>query len=622
MIHIMPSRNRLDMSVLLQIGDWVVDGDTDTIRNGATIQKLEHRSMEVLLFLAKSAGRVVTKDDLIVGVWNRAAVTDHAIAMVISQLRKALEDDARTPKYIETITKRGYRLVCAVREVEHPFPPAPAEHQPSPKITNAARSSIVLWPAALVALAAAAIAIVLATSVPPAPQDVREQPPQFVVADFVNTTGAQHLDHIAYALNVHVALALQVGEPAPVVRWRDDGLVPIADVRKILGRDGLTVVTGTLAIQGGETVIGLKVGDPSSSNPKWTKAYRLEGTPVDALAGRMARDVALASGRPVLDTAPSRPFPAEVHDLFWRAYYARHFGGADGPRQSIDILSSLVDKHPDYVPGRQLLAYTLIEVPSSASGVAPHEAIRRAREQLAASSHLQGGVTGWTAFTEAWLSVYADRDLATALRHARAATKLNAASALAWQTLARIASLAGEHDEALSALGHARKLDLANFSIVSDRTWMLYAAGRAKEAERWHEENKRLDASDLAVLALVADAQKKKAEALTLWTALLRGYGIDAPAVSANARGYEALVNAIPPEKIQEVGAHVVAMLAALAGDQARASKLIRSLSDAREGIWSLRLHQAHVLAPLMPKRSRVPPQPQGHPVKHVADGI
>jgi DNA-binding winged helix-turn-helix (wHTH) protein len=67
----------------------------------------------------------VKKDELIAAVWGRVAVSDHSVAMVISQLRRAFNDDARAPRYIETITKRGYRMIvpCApVQEVAAPLP--------------------------------------------------------------------------------------------------------------------------------------------------------------------------------------------------------------------------------------------------------------------------------------------------------------------------------------------------------------------------------------------------------------------------------------------------------------------------------------------------------------------
>jgi DNA-binding winged helix-turn-helix (wHTH) protein len=76
--------------------------------------------MEALSVLAERAGEVVKKDELIELVWGRLAVSDHSVAMVISQLRRAFRDDARAPSYIQTITKRGYRLIAPCEKVATP----------------------------------------------------------------------------------------------------------------------------------------------------------------------------------------------------------------------------------------------------------------------------------------------------------------------------------------------------------------------------------------------------------------------------------------------------------------------------------------------------------------------
>lgn len=106
-----------------RIGEWIACNDTDTVRSDAAQQKLERRAMETLVLLAERSGEVVKKDELIEAVWGRLAVSDHSVAMVISQLRRAFKDDARAPRYIETVTKRGYRLIAPCeRLAEGPRP--------------------------------------------------------------------------------------------------------------------------------------------------------------------------------------------------------------------------------------------------------------------------------------------------------------------------------------------------------------------------------------------------------------------------------------------------------------------------------------------------------------------
>jgi TolB-like protein/Tfp pilus assembly protein PilF len=70
--------------------------------------------MEVLVALASNPGEVLSKERLRRAVWSDVHVTDEVLTYSISELRKALGDDARSPRFIETISKRGYRLIAPV----------------------------------------------------------------------------------------------------------------------------------------------------------------------------------------------------------------------------------------------------------------------------------------------------------------------------------------------------------------------------------------------------------------------------------------------------------------------------------------------------------------------------
>ena len=108
---------------------WQVEPETNRVDNGGDPVQLEPRVMDVLLFLISKAGEVCSKDQIIREVWADTFVTDEALWHCISQLRKVFGDDARDPSYIETVYKRGYRLVAPVDRVEPPVrqrPPAPS----------------------------------------------------------------------------------------------------------------------------------------------------------------------------------------------------------------------------------------------------------------------------------------------------------------------------------------------------------------------------------------------------------------------------------------------------------------------------------------------------------------
>jgi DNA-binding winged helix-turn-helix (wHTH) protein len=108
-----------------RLGEWTVEPMLDRItRDGETIQ-LRPRAMDVLVCLAVSTKPVVSKQHLIDHVWHTEFVTDNALTHVIAELRTALGDDAKCPSYIETIPRRGYRLVTQVT-LETATPPPSA----------------------------------------------------------------------------------------------------------------------------------------------------------------------------------------------------------------------------------------------------------------------------------------------------------------------------------------------------------------------------------------------------------------------------------------------------------------------------------------------------------------
>ncbi|MEE4271504.1 MAG: transcriptional regulator, partial [Thermoanaerobaculales bacterium] len=95
-----------------RVGDWLVEPSLNRLsRNGVAVQ-LVLKTMDVLLCLAERAGEVVSRHELTDVVWQTEYVSDNTVAKRIAELRDALGDDARDPHYIETIPKRGYRLIA------------------------------------------------------------------------------------------------------------------------------------------------------------------------------------------------------------------------------------------------------------------------------------------------------------------------------------------------------------------------------------------------------------------------------------------------------------------------------------------------------------------------------
>jgi len=96
------------------LGDWLVLPAANAVLRGAEKRSLEPRMMDVLTFLAARAGSVVSTEQLLLHCWRGTFYGDNPVHKSIAQLRRAFDDNAVTPRYIETIRKRGYRLCAPV----------------------------------------------------------------------------------------------------------------------------------------------------------------------------------------------------------------------------------------------------------------------------------------------------------------------------------------------------------------------------------------------------------------------------------------------------------------------------------------------------------------------------
>ena len=95
----------------LRFGDVEIDVDAFELRRGGTLCPVEPQVFELVCYLARNAGRLVTKDELIEAVWNGRIVSDATLASRIKSARRAIGDDGEQQKWIRTIHGRGVRFV-------------------------------------------------------------------------------------------------------------------------------------------------------------------------------------------------------------------------------------------------------------------------------------------------------------------------------------------------------------------------------------------------------------------------------------------------------------------------------------------------------------------------------
>jgi DNA-binding winged helix-turn-helix (wHTH) protein len=124
-------------AVEVRIDGWLVQPALNRLTRDAVSLRLRPQLIDLLVCLASQPGRVFSKDELVARVWDGRLVAVSAVSRCVAELRTALGDSSHQPHIIETIPKRGYRLIAPVEQVVIPdtalLPMSPATLTAAPK---------------------------------------------------------------------------------------------------------------------------------------------------------------------------------------------------------------------------------------------------------------------------------------------------------------------------------------------------------------------------------------------------------------------------------------------------------------------------------------------------------
>src|SRR5688572_7655583 len=122
---------------VIRFDGWKVDFQSGEISKDGATHRLQDQPLQILDELVKQPGEVVTREQLIARLWPTGVVEfDTGLNSAIRKLRSALGDDAETPRYIETLPRKGYRfvgkLVDEADDTIPSLPRLPSDYQPTP----------------------------------------------------------------------------------------------------------------------------------------------------------------------------------------------------------------------------------------------------------------------------------------------------------------------------------------------------------------------------------------------------------------------------------------------------------------------------------------------------------
>src|SRR5882757_10158073 len=107
-------------NVLKLADDLELDRGAYELRRSGEALRLSRIPMELLLLLVERRGELVTRNEIVERIWGKDVFldTDNSINAAIRKLRQVLDDDPEQPRFIHTVTGRGYRFVAPVSEVK------------------------------------------------------------------------------------------------------------------------------------------------------------------------------------------------------------------------------------------------------------------------------------------------------------------------------------------------------------------------------------------------------------------------------------------------------------------------------------------------------------------------
>ncbi len=107
---------------MFRFNEWTCDPEALLVSSEHAKHRLEPRVMAVLVLLLKNPNRVLSADYLLDEGWQGAVVGDNALHRAIAVIRKALGDNSRSPRYVESVPRKGYRFIAPVRSIDEPDP--------------------------------------------------------------------------------------------------------------------------------------------------------------------------------------------------------------------------------------------------------------------------------------------------------------------------------------------------------------------------------------------------------------------------------------------------------------------------------------------------------------------
>ena len=469
---------------VIQFGTFELDTSSGELRKAGLRIRLQPQPFKVLEMLTARPGEVVTREEIQEQVWGAGTFVDfeQGLNFCIKQIRAVLNDDADTPRYIETIPKRGYRFLMDT--VRTGTPPAKRAGDPrEPGAGTLALAAKLLAGAALLSLA-----IYAGWSLR---QEPRTEKIMLAVLPFENLTSNPDQEYFSDGMTEELILRMGRLNPGRLgVIARTSAMQYKASKKPIavIGRELNVshVLEGSVRRENNRVRITAQLIQVGDQTHLWADAFDMDMHSIFEAWDEVATQVAGALTVELLtDASAPRAGPVppiEVRDSYLRGRYFLNKRSVENLQKAKGHFQRVLELDSEYAPALAGLADVYALLGSAAFGaLAPAEAMPQARE--AALQSLSLDPTLAVAHTAlAYETLMYEWDWEAAERSFQAALALDPNSAETRHWYAYLLAALNRSDEAIAQARLALELDPVSLSVNSGLAWHLYFVGRYQEA--------------------------------------------------------------------------------------------------------------------------------------------
>jgi TolB-like protein/DNA-binding winged helix-turn-helix (wHTH) protein len=473
-------------ATVLRFDGFELDFRSGELRKSGVKLRLQGQPIQVLAVLLKRSGELVTRDELRREVWPEDTFVDfdHSLHNAIARIREALGDSAATPRYIETLPRRGYRFIAPVNEVHGNLPVVPMRDQSPDGPKEVERGA----PPALRSSARAAIAVVFLTIVLlgfalwlvptlSRPKSAGPSLHSIAVLPLDNLSGDSSQDYFVDGMTEELITdlakvsALRVTSRTSVMRYKGTKK-SLPEIARELNVDG--VVEGSVTRSGNRVRVRAQLLNAVKDQHLWAETYERDLGDVLSLQSEVARAIAQQvraqvtpehEARLRLAARPVNPQAFEAY-LRGRYYLTTEFTRGQELQKAKRYFEEAIAKDPNFGLAYSGLADSYVYL-AFFRQLPPEVAYRSAKEAVHKALELDDSI-GEAHDTLAMLRWRYEWDSQAAEREFDQAIALAPSYSCAHEDHSEFLGMHGRRSEALAELAKSIEMDPSPSSALTE----------------------------------------------------------------------------------------------------------------------------------------------------------